>query len=132
MSADYVVIDGTGALISLPFFPYSKFFAFPPPPLFSFGQPSGLAYLLLTVKTGYSDPSENAAVLVNGTTIGTIDPRTWTNHFAVDLETIIFVFDSSVFFGFPPVQNLQIVPQGNLSDPSNFLLLGSAILHCRY
>jgi hypothetical protein len=88
----------------------------------------GTAYLILTVKTGYSDPSENAIVVINGTVIGGIEPRPWTNHFVIDVETIIFQFSNTLFLPFF-FQDLQIVPQGNLADPSNFLLLGDAICH---
>jgi hypothetical protein len=126
MSADYVVIDSSGAMVSQSF-PYSKFFAVAIP--FPFPPPQGSAYLILTIKTGYSDPLESAAVLINGTNIGSIDPRPWINHFAVDLETMIFVFDNTLLRGI--LQTLQIVPQGNLADPQNFLLLGDAILHYR-
>jgi hypothetical protein len=128
MGADYVVVDSSGALVS-PSFPYSKFFGTSIIPLFP--PPSGLAYLILTVKTGYGvdHPDYSAAVLINGTKIGTIDPRQWINHFVIDLETMIFVFDNTLLRGF--LQTLQIVLQGNLADPQNFLLVGDAICHYR-
>ena len=123
--SNFVVPDSVGGLVWTSS-PYSKFFL-----LTGLVVPSGTAYLILTVKTGYTDPSESALVVINGTAIGTIDPRPWTNHFAIDLETMIFVFDNSVLSGFPfgPVNNLQIVLQGNLADPYNYLLLGDAICH---
>ena len=123
--SNFVVPDSVGGLVWTSS-PYSKFFL-----LTGLVAPSGTAYLILTVKTGYTDPSESAFVVINGRTVGAIDPRPWTNHFAIDLETMIFVFDNSVLSGFPfgPVNNLEIVLQGNLSDPYNYLLLGDAICH---
>jgi hypothetical protein len=120
----YVVVEDTGALVWTSA-PYTKLFVTPSP--FPFGGPAGQGYLILTVKTGYTDPSESAAVVINGKTIGNIDPRPWTNHYVIDLETLIFVFDPSVFGWF--VQTLQIVLQGDLNDPLNYLLLGNVICH---
>jgi hypothetical protein len=128
--ANYVVPDSTGSLVSASF-PYSKLFVTAP------RASSGKAYLTLTVKTAYTDPSFNAAVKINGTTIGTIDPRPWTNHFILDMETVIFVFDNTLLvtslfswpFLIPAINTLQIIRQGNLADPTNFLLVGAAICH---
>ena len=59
--------------------------------------PSGTAYLILTVKTGYTGPSENAFVFINGSLIGVIEPRPWTNHSIIDCETIILQFPNTLF-----------------------------------
>jgi hypothetical protein len=133
MSADYVVIDRTGAMIASFLPPYSPIFFtsifpfFPPPP--------GDAYLILTVKTGYDNdhPEYSAAVLINGTTIGTIDPRPWTTHFFFPFETVIFPFPNTLLSGL--VQTLQIVRAPDVGNPLldqfNFLFVGDAICHYR-
>ena len=70
MAANFVVVDSSGALINQSV-PYSKNFAtgtgiFPI---------SGQAYLILTVRTGYTSILESAAVSISGATIGKIIPR---------------------------------------------------------
>ena len=124
MSADYVVVDSTGALISQSF-PYFKLFGtsitlfFPIP---------GLAYLILTFRTGYTDATDSAAVAINGTTIGEIYPSPFTSNI-YDMETAFFVFDNALLRS--PLQTLQIIPQGNLNDPNNYVIVGDAICHYR-
>lgn len=122
MAANFVVIDSSSGLISQGF-PYSKNFAtatgiFPV---------SGQAYLILTVRTGYTSILESAAVSIRGATIGKIIPRPFTDPSDWGLQTEILVFNNTVLRPF--FQTLQIIPQGGLGDPNNYLLLGDTICH---
>jgi hypothetical protein len=125
MPAHYDVIDQLGAYIS-PSSPYSR-------PFLTFNRlSSGTAYLILTVKTGYSDPVKNALVFVNSITIGNIEPRQWTNHLVIAEETIILPFANTLLQNLPAlgglgINFLSIMPTG--TDPDNYVLLGTAICH---
>jgi hypothetical protein len=125
MSADYVVIDSTGALVSQSF-PYSKLFA--TSNAFFFAPPPGLAYLILTFRTGYTDPTDAAVVTINGTIIAEIYPSPFTSNI-YDVETAFFVFDNALLQS--PIQILQIIPQGNLNDLNNYVIVGDVICHYR-
>jgi hypothetical protein len=133
MSYNYAVVDSVGSLVNRSF-PYSKPFI-----AISSITSTALAYLILTVRTGYSDLTESAAVSINGTKIGVIEPHPWTNAFNYD--TIILTFPHTALrpspippplgfqIAFPMIQTLQIVPQGDLNDPNNYLLVLDVICH---
>jgi hypothetical protein len=129
MSYNYVVVDSVGSLINRSF-QYSKSFI-----AISSIKSTALAYLLLTVRTGYSDLSENAVVSINGTKIGNIEPHPWTNAFNFDTITLTFphtvLIPSPLSFPlpFPLIQTLRIVPQGDLNDANNYLLVMQVICH---
>jgi hypothetical protein len=124
MAAMFEVVDQSGAFIALSS-PYTRLF------VTSNRSASGLAYLLLTVKTGYGDPAKNATVLLNGVPIGSVEPRLWTNHFVFEEEAIILPFGNATLQFLPLIglgfNTLQIVPTG--TDPDNYVILGSAICH---
>jgi hypothetical protein len=128
--AYYTIVDTTARLVS-PSFPYTKAF-----PTF-FREPAEQAYLEMWVKTGYSQGSQSALVRINGTEVGKIWPRPWTNHNYVDAEAVAFIFGGGLLrsgFNFPWIpplfgeQNrLEIVPQG--SAPDNYVLVGDIICY---
>lgn len=128
--SSYVVVDGTGEYVSVSS-RYNKYFVTNP------RAADGKGYLILTVKTGYTNQVDSAAVKINGTTVGAIEPRPWTDHFVIAMEPVIIVFDNVIlnpptYFGFGiylSYQRLEIVPRVGSTDPRNYLLLGEAICH---
>lgn len=82
-------------------------------------------------------PTESAVVSINGTKIGVIGPHRWTNTNAFYFDTTILTFPHAVLIPsplsfplpFPLIQTLWIVPQADLNDPNNYLILGEAICH---
>ena len=62
---------------------------------------AGGVVLTMSVKTGYSDITKSASVLMNGTVIGKIDPRPWVNHEQVDMEAVTFIAPVSTVTVFP-------------------------------
>lgn len=135
MASDFIVVDPTGGLVNFPSYPYQK------PFILNSVAPFGDAYLLLTVYTNYTDPADAAQVLLNGQSIGTIDPQRPSVAGVINVDTLTFVFDNALLtgpqkisFGFgtfliPTVNSLDIAIQGNKADPNNYLLAMSATLH---
>jgi hypothetical protein len=132
MAIDYQVIDSQGALVNQSF-PYTREFL-------TFNRSSAdTAYLTLSAFTGYnaSQPSEIANVLVNGTVVGSIPPTfldaATENPYGVTELTLLFsnsVLAPPIFplgFGF---NILQILPQGDLNDPNNYVIVWAVI--CTY
>src|SRR3954466_13876741 len=99
-AADFSVLDATGALVTTGL-PYTRV-----------GILLGLAaaeiLVTLTVKTGYTDFAKAASVKLNGIEIGTIDPRPWTNHFVIDLETVTFVVPPNQVVSGDPVGHIAV------------------------
>jgi hypothetical protein len=80
--------------------------------------------LELEVLTEYDDPAQAAIVRINGTQIGTIEPRPVSRY--QDLQPVSLHFGNGAFLGFAPYngpQTLTIDPvvQG---DPTTALIVG--------
>jgi hypothetical protein len=130
MSVDYQVIEQQGALINKSF-PYTRIF-------FSSNRaPTDTAYLTISALTGYNtaNATDSANVLVNGVVIGRIWPTfvsaASSNPYLGVEMTLPFhnsILTAPIFgIGF---NTLAIVPQGNVNDPINYVIVTTII--CTY
>jgi hypothetical protein len=121
--ADYQILDQTGSLVFNS--TYSRQF-------FAVWSPSASPYFEMWVKTAYSSGAGAASVRVNGTEIGKVWPRPWTNHYYIDLEAVPFIFPFSLLatswagpFG---MNTLEVVP---VAGAGNYLFVFHVIYHSR-
>jgi hypothetical protein len=121
--ADFVVFEPGVQFVSTSF-PFSRI---------RFVRISGSDMVItMGVKTGYSDLLKQASVLVNGKNVGVVDPRPWTNHDLIDMESVTFIVPQAAMpaaldtIAHVGVVTIQIVPV-NSADPDNFLLVGPVV-----
>jgi hypothetical protein len=124
-AADFAVFERSSAQLVSTSFPFSRVQL-----VIGISGPDML--ITMAVKTGYSDNAKAAKVMLNGKEVGRVDPRPWTNHFVIDMETVTFVVPQSAVPTGDAILHLalltlQIVPTN--SDPDNFLLVGPVVCH---
>ena len=127
--AEFVTIDPIGGLVANGLPPYLKGF--------SVGPATGLtrnpriAYLLLTVYTNYRNLTDRAAVNVNGRTVGVIPVQPVNPGPDLNGLTEIFIIPGPLLV-VNAVNRLEIVRKGQVNDPNNYLIVGTAICHFRF
>ena len=133
MAIDYQMIDAQGAFINQSN-PYTREF-------FTLNaSATDTAYLTLSVLTGYvvNQASESAQILINGVSVGFIPPTylsaaTYNPYQGADLT---LPFPNSLLAApiLPPFgvgfNSLQIVTQGDVNDPYNWVIV--TVVICTY
>lgn len=87
----------------------------------------GPTFLMMSVLTRYDSNSRGASVRINGTEIGTVDARPWTNHFEMPMYPMTFNFSSSLLSS-SGTSTLQIIPK---DQPTDYLFVDNIVCFFR-
>ena len=127
MYADYQIIEPVTQFVWGQN-PFSKTFVM-------WKHPNANPWLMMAVKTFYTDFAEAASVQINGTEIAKIFPLPGFGVGGFDMETVVYPFSAALLNAVSPplimvgVNVLDIVPAGQTYLSS--LFVGNVILHYR-